>query len=452
MRSIPLAEFAPLGKLKGLNLFSLQKGFGAEQIDQLAGTLDIISLGDQLDETSGPFMDTAAVLRNLDLVITADTSIAHIAGALGVPTWLALAHVPDWRWLLEREDSPWYPTVRLFRQTSAGDWSSVVRQMADELLQLSVPDINPSFAGDKWLQYFAGLRRCGSLKYESEQRTKGGRLIPVEIVANHVQFGAVERSAFPTLYASFNGRIGVPVVAFEFLALLLTLVLYGLRPAETPDDWDFDDLDLTEDRVHLGTGGAAIRIIDLETGAYRPTTLKDLYLLARLVDKLDHVHFFLRPCIPTDIAGDAYDVNMFYACMKGTGKHVMSGVNNIEGFHKVLDLASMVAGGREKLCEKPFISIITSFAISPLKLCTASTLIMQEANRHRIPVALSCAPMAGSTSLISVPPLLPPSISSTAVSVLSSPNRGMMITTSCSHNGRSTSLAERHCWEVILRK
>lgn len=137
MRSIPLAEFAPLGKLKGLNLFSLQKGFGAEQIDQLAGTLDIISLGDQLDETSGPFMDTAAVLRNLDLVITADTSIAHIAGALGVPTWLALAHVPDWRWLLEREDSPWYPTVRLFRQTSAGDWSSVVRQMADELLQLS---------------------------------------------------------------------------------------------------------------------------------------------------------------------------------------------------------------------------------------------------------------------------------------------------------------------------
>jgi FkbM family methyltransferase len=137
MRSIPLAEFAPLGKLRGLHLFGLQKGFGTEQIDQLAGALDVISLGDQLDEGSGPFMDTAAVLRNLDLVITADTSIAHIAGALGVPTWLALAHVPDWRWLLEREDSPWYPTVRLFRQTSAGDWSSVVGQMVDELLRLS---------------------------------------------------------------------------------------------------------------------------------------------------------------------------------------------------------------------------------------------------------------------------------------------------------------------------
>ncbi|MBI5579664.1 MAG: trimethylamine methyltransferase family protein [Deltaproteobacteria bacterium] len=163
-----------------------------------------------------------------------------------------------------------------------------------------------------------------------------------------------------------------------------------------------DDLDLTENRVYLGTGGAAIRVIDLETGEYRPTTLKDLYLLARLVDKLDHIHFFLRPCIPTDIPEDAYDVNMFYACMKGTGKHVMSGVNNIDGFHKVLDLASIVAGGREKLIERPFISIITSFAISPLKLCTASTLIMQEAIRHRIPVALSCAPMAGSTSPITM--------------------------------------------------
>ncbi len=163
-----------------------------------------------------------------------------------------------------------------------------------------------------------------------------------------------------------------------------------------------DDLDLTEDRVHLGTGGAAIRVIDLETGEYRPTTLKDLYLLARLVDQLDHIHFFLRPCIPTDIPEAAYDVNMFYACLKGTGKHVMSGVNNIEGFHKVLDLASTVAGSREKLIEKPFISIITSFAISPLKLCTASTRIMQEANRHRIPVALSCAPMAGSTAPITM--------------------------------------------------
>jgi trimethylamine--corrinoid protein Co-methyltransferase len=163
-----------------------------------------------------------------------------------------------------------------------------------------------------------------------------------------------------------------------------------------------NDLDLTEHRVHLGTGGAAIRILDLETDEARPSTLKDLYQLGRLVDRLDNIHFFLRPCIPTDIPPTAYDVNVFYACLKATGKHIMAGVNDVEGFHKVLDLASMVAGGLVQLKEKPFISIITSFAISPLKLDTQTTLIMQDAVRNRIPVALSCAPMAGSTSPITM--------------------------------------------------
>jgi trimethylamine--corrinoid protein Co-methyltransferase len=131
-----------------------------------------------------------------------------------------------------------------------------------------------------------------------------------------------------------------------------------------------NDLDLTEHRVYLGTGGAAIRILDLKTGEARPSTLKDLYQLGRLADRLDNIHFFLRPCIPTDIPPTAYDVNVFYACLKATGKHVMAGVNDVDGFHNILDLASMVAGGVDKLKEKPFISVITSFAISPLKLDT----------------------------------------------------------------------------------
>jgi FkbM family methyltransferase len=134
MRSIPLAEFAALGKLKGIQLFSLQKGPGVEQLERLAGRVDIVPLGDRLDETSGAFMDTAAVLKNLDLLVTSDTSLAHVAGALGVPTWLALSHVPDWRWLLDREDSPWYPTIRLFRQPAVGDWPSVFQRMSEELL------------------------------------------------------------------------------------------------------------------------------------------------------------------------------------------------------------------------------------------------------------------------------------------------------------------------------
>jgi trimethylamine--corrinoid protein Co-methyltransferase len=159
-----------------------------------------------------------------------------------------------------------------------------------------------------------------------------------------------------------------------------------------------DDLYLSRHRVYLGTGGAAIKILDLETGVSRPSTLSDLYRLARLADALDNIHFFLRPCIPTDIPETAYDVNVFFSSLKACGKHVMAGVNNEEGFHQVLELAAMIAGGMEKLKKRPFISVITSFAISPLKLCTQSTRIMQEAVRHRIPVALSCAPMAGSTS------------------------------------------------------
>ena len=172
------------------------------------------------------------------------------------------------------------------------------------------------------------------------------------------------------------------------------VILYGRE--------EKNDLDLTEHRVHLGTGGAAIRILDLETGEARATTLKDLYDLGRLVDKLDNIHFFLRPCIPRDIPESEYDINVYYTCLKATTKHVMSGVNDVEAFYRVLDLAAMVAGSREALVAKPFISMITCFTISPLKLCTQSTLIMRECAKTRIPVALSCAPMAGSTSPITM--------------------------------------------------
>lgn len=159
-----------------------------------------------------------------------------------------------------------------------------------------------------------------------------------------------------------------------------------------------NDMGLTENRVHLGTGGAAIKILDPETGEVRATTLKDLYDVTRLVDQLDNVHFLVRPCIPTDIDEKDYDINMFYTCLSATGKHVMSGVNDEKGLHNVMDMAAMMVGGKDKLKERPIISVITSFAISPLKLCTQSTKIMQEVIRNFVPVALSAAPMAGSTS------------------------------------------------------
>jgi trimethylamine--corrinoid protein Co-methyltransferase len=159
-----------------------------------------------------------------------------------------------------------------------------------------------------------------------------------------------------------------------------------------------NDLHLSEDRVHLGTGGAAIKILDPETGKIRPTTLKDLYDVSRLVDQLDNIHFLVKPCIANDIDIKDYNVNWFYTCLSATSKHVMSGVNDKKGLHDVIEMASLIAGGMDKLVERPFISFISCFAISPLKLCTQSTRIMQEANRCSIPIALSSAPMAGSTS------------------------------------------------------
>ncbi len=158
------------------------------------------------------------------------------------------------------------------------------------------------------------------------------------------------------------------------------------------------DLNLGGDRVHLGTGGSALTILDLETGEARQSLLRDIYDIGRLVDKLDHIHFYLRPCIPHDIPESAYDVNSLYACLKSTGKHVMIGFTNRQGIRDGVKMASMLAGGTGKLQERPFISSIACFAISPLKLCTQSTLNMQEACRLGIPVALSAAPMAGSTS------------------------------------------------------
>jgi trimethylamine--corrinoid protein Co-methyltransferase len=114
-----------------------------------------------------------------------------------------------------------------------------------------------------------------------------------------------------------------------------------------------NDLDLTRHRVYLGTGGAAVKILDLENGQVRATTLSDLYQLGRLVDALDNIHFYLRPCIPTDIPVEAYDVNSFFACLKATAKHVMAGVGNEEGLHKVLGLASMIAGGLSCALNRP---------------------------------------------------------------------------------------------------
>ncbi len=132
-RSIPLRAFEALAKTPGVRLISLQKRHGLEQLATLPDGMLVETLGDAFDNGPDAFTDTAAAMTHLDLIITSDTSIAHLAGALGRPTWLALKKVPDWRWLLERTDSPWYPTMRLYRQTTRGDWADVFTRMAADL-------------------------------------------------------------------------------------------------------------------------------------------------------------------------------------------------------------------------------------------------------------------------------------------------------------------------------
>ena len=121
-RSASLASLAPLLALPGNQFFSLQVGPRAADLARLTGVGPITDWSGLL----GDFSDTAAVLAELDLLITVDTSVAHLAGALGRPVWLLVPYAPDWRWLLQREDTPWYPTMRLFRQLAPGDWGSVV--------------------------------------------------------------------------------------------------------------------------------------------------------------------------------------------------------------------------------------------------------------------------------------------------------------------------------------
>jgi tetratricopeptide (TPR) repeat protein len=131
-RSIPLSYFVKLARIPGVRLISLQKTPGLDHLGEISDET-VISLGPNFDSGPDAFLDTAAVVENLDLIITADTATAHLAGALGRPTWVILRHVPHWVWLMDRRDSPWYPTVRLFRQQQKDDWDSVFSRIEGEL-------------------------------------------------------------------------------------------------------------------------------------------------------------------------------------------------------------------------------------------------------------------------------------------------------------------------------
>ena len=158
------------------------------------------------------------------------------------------------------------------------------------------------------------------------------------------------------------------------------------------------DLELVGARVYVGTGGAALNVLDLETARLRPAVLQDVSDLARLVDALDNIHFYLVPVYPTDVEKDVVDVKTYYAGLVNTTKHVQAGIYTVRGIHDTVAMCEEIAGGNKALRERPIVSFITSWMISPLLFATDVTILLIETCRQRIPIVLSAAPMAGSTA------------------------------------------------------
>ena len=134
-RSFPVALFEGIAKIEGVRLISLQKNEGTEQLAQLPKGMHIETLANDFDSRENAFLDSAAIMKCVDLVICSDTALTHLAGALGVPTWLPLKHIPDWRWQLDRADSPWYASLKLYRQGPERRWEPVLAQVKQDLLR-----------------------------------------------------------------------------------------------------------------------------------------------------------------------------------------------------------------------------------------------------------------------------------------------------------------------------
>jgi tetratricopeptide (TPR) repeat protein len=177
-RSFPLSALTGIAGLPGVELISLLPGKGQGEVTVL---------GEDFDTESGPFMDTAAVMLCLDLVIACDSALAHLAGALGVPTWLALDTAPDWRWMEEREDSPWYPHHRIFRQTHPGDWTEVFERMRHRL-ERELPSRLPAKSPTLTVEISPGelFDKITILELKNERITEPAKLANVRLALDEL--------------------------------------------------------------------------------------------------------------------------------------------------------------------------------------------------------------------------------------------------------------------------
>ena len=211
----------------------------------------------------------------------------------------------------------------------------------------------------------------------------------------------VENEAALTLYrrggAKVDGdRVYIPAsMVREALDKVPSRVLLAGRDPE-------QDILLEGRRVYAGTGGSPTSVLDPGADTARPATLQDLVDLTRLADALERCDFVVVPLHPTDVPEEDVPASRFYACLANTTKHVMGGVGSVGGARAVIEMGTLVAGGEKALRERPFISAITSWMVSPLHLDARVTDILIEWCSHGLPVALSSAPMAGSTSPVTL--------------------------------------------------
>jgi trimethylamine--corrinoid protein Co-methyltransferase len=158
------------------------------------------------------------------------------------------------------------------------------------------------------------------------------------------------------------------------------------------------DLHLSGKRVHLGTGGAAVLVLDLETGRARESKLRDLYDIGRLVETLDNIHFYLRPVVARDVSNEDIDLNTFYACLAATHKHVMGGCYFARKVEEIKKLGALLAGSEEQFLARPFLSFNLGYMISPLRFAEETVETLTAAVRAGIPVSLVSAPLSGATA------------------------------------------------------
>ena len=151
-------------------------------------------------------------------------------------------------------------------------------------------------------------------------------------------------------------------------------------------------------RVYLGTGGAAVKVLDLETGEARESTLADVAQFGRLADALDNIHFYLRACVARDIPVDLLDINTFYASITNTTKHVTVNAFSVQAVREIIELATLIAGSREALLARPLVSFTNCWTVSPLRYAPETVEVLTEIIRQGIPVFTSSAPQAGATS------------------------------------------------------